>query len=180
MWQLDRARRIWEEDRGEDIPLMEVAANWLERNLPPIDHISLVHGDDRSGNFLFHESDGQIQAWLDWERAHLGERHRDLAWTTQDIMGHYAEDGRTYYVCGLVEREECFRRYQEISGLSADRDRLRYCEILNCYQIVVSTVASAYRITRLGKSHQEILLARIKRQSPAVKKRLRTLLHQVL
>jgi len=95
-------------------------------------------------------------------------------------MGHYAEDDRTYFVCGLVEREEFFRRYQDMPGLSVDLDRLRYYEILNCYQIVVSTVASAYRITRLGKSHQEILLARIKRQSPAVKKRLRTLLHQVL
>ena len=55
LWQLNRARRIWEEDRGDDLPLMEVAANWLERNLPALDRVSVVHGDYRSGNFLFDE-----------------------------------------------------------------------------------------------------------------------------
>jgi len=174
--QLNRGRRLWEEDRGEDDPLMEVAANWLERNLPKVDQISFVHGDYRSGNFLFDESDGRILAWLDWERAHLGDRHRDLAWTTQDIMGHFSEDGKTYYVCGLVPLNEFYERYQELSGLSVDHDRLRYYQVLNCYQIIVSVVASAYRISRLGKSHQDVLLGRVKGQAPAVKKRLRALL----
>lgn len=178
LWQLNRARRLWEEDRGEDYPLMEVAANWLERNMPVVDHVSLVHGDYRSGNFLFDEQTGRIDAWLDWERAHLGDRHRDLAWTTQEIMGHYGEDGKTYYVCGLVPLDEFYRRYEDASGLSVDPDRLAWYRILNCYQIVVSTLASAYRIVRLGKSHQEILLARIKGQTPSVMNTLRRMLQE--
>ena len=36
-WLVNQARRTWEEDRGEDFALMEVAANWLERNLPVLD-----------------------------------------------------------------------------------------------------------------------------------------------
>lgn len=178
--QLNRARRLWEEDRGEDIPLMEVAANWLERNAPALDYVSFVHGDYRSGNFLFTESDGRIHAWLDWERAHLGDRHRDLAWTTQDVFGHYSDDGRTYYVCGLIPLEEFYDRYREMSGLSVDRERLRYYHILNCYQLVVSVIASAYRISRLGKSHQDILLGRVKAQAPPIMKRLRTLLQECI
>lgn len=168
LWQLNRARRLWEEDRGEDFPLMEVAANWLARNLPTLDRASVVHGDYRSGNFLFDEASGQINAWLDWERGHIGDRHRDLAWTTQSTMGHYSEDGKTYFVCGLVALDEFYRRYEEASGLSVDPERLVYYQILNCYQIIVSAIATAYRIARLGKSHQDVLLARVKGIAPAV------------
>lgn len=165
-WQLDRALRVWEEDRGEDYPLMEVASNWLQRNLPPLDHVSVVHGDFRSGNFLFDEASGQINAWLDWERGHLGDRHRDLAWLTQAAMGHY-EDG-TYYVCGLVPMEEFFDRYEQASGLKVDHQRLDYYRILNGFQILVSTIATNYRVARLGKSHQDILLARVRGLAPSV------------
>ncbi|HSV59524.1 MAG TPA: phosphotransferase family protein [Variovorax sp.] len=165
-WQLDRALRVWEEDRGEDFPLMEVAANWLRRNLPTLDHVSVVHGDFRSGNFLFDEASGRIDAWLDWERGHLGDRHRDLAWLTQAAMGHW-EDG-VYYVCGLVPQAEFFDRYEQACGLKVDPERLDYYRILNGFQILVSTMATNYRVARLGKSHQDILLARVRGLAPSV------------
>ncbi|HHW32913.1 MAG TPA: phosphotransferase family protein [Paracoccus solventivorans] len=172
LWQLNRARRIWEEDRGEDFPLMDVAANWLESNAPPLDHASIVHGDFRSGNFLFDEDTGQISAWLDWERAHIGDRHRDLAWMTQSTMGHYSEDGKTYFVCGLIPLDEFFEEYTRASGLSVDPDRLAWYRILNCYQIIASTVATANRVARLGKSHQDPLLIRVKGMAPTVEREL--------
>lgn len=178
--QLNRARRVWEEDRGEDYPLMEVAASWLERNLPPLDHVSVVHGDFRSGNFLFDERSGEILAWLDWERGHLGDRHRDLAWTTQTTMGHYDEDGSTYYVCGLVPLEEFPDRYEEATGLSVDPDRLAYYRILNGYQILTTVIGSAYRVARLGKSHQDILLGRVKGMAAPVAADMRSLLQERL
>jgi len=180
LWQLNRARRVWEEDRGEDYPLMEVAANWLERNQPLLDKASIVHGDYRSGNFLFDETSGRINAWLDWERGHIGDRHRDLAWTTQATMGHYGEDGKTYYVCGLVPLDEFFQRYEELSGLAVDPQRLLYYRILNGYQILSSVMATAYRVVRLGKSHQDVLLARVKGMAPAVANDLSRLLKEHL
>lgn len=179
-WQLNRARRIWEEDRGEDVALLEVAANWLERNLPVTDRISVVHGDYRSGNFLFDEDTGKILTWLDWERGHLGDRHRDLAWMIQTIMGHYSEDGSTYYVCGLIPLDEFFERYEEASGLRVDQDTLHWFRVLNAFQICVSMLASAYRITRLGKSHQDVLLVRVRAQAPAGLNELWTLMRERL
>ena len=161
-WQLNRALRIWEEDRCEDLPLMDVAAAWLRDNMPALDVVSMVHGDYRSGNFLFDEATGRVNAWLDWERAHLGDRHRDLAWTTHPSFGHYGEDGRTYYVCGLVPMDEFYDRYTEVSGLSVDPARLEYYRILNCFQIIASVAATATRVAHLGKSHQDILLTRVK------------------
>jgi aminoglycoside phosphotransferase (APT) family kinase protein len=161
-WQLNRALRIWEEDRCEDFPLMDVASAWLRENLPPLDTVSVVHGDYRSGNFLFDEKTGQINAWLDWERGHLGDRHRDLAWTTHPSFGHYSEDGKTYYICGLIPRDEFYDRYSQASGLSVDHGRLEYYRILNCFQIIASVSATATRVARLGKSHQDVLLTRVK------------------
>jgi aminoglycoside phosphotransferase (APT) family kinase protein len=158
LWQLNRARRIWEEDRGEELPLMEVAANWLQRNLPPLDRVSVLHGDYRSGNFLFDEASGRITAWLDWERGYLGDRHRDLAWITLPLFGRYDDDGRTLLVSGLLPLQRFYDEYQRVSGLSIDPARLRYYRVLNAYQLIASSLGTAYRVARLGRSHQDVLL----------------------
>lgn len=161
LWQLNRARRVWEEDRGEDMPLLEIAGNWLERNLPTLDRVSVLHGDYRAGNFLFDEPTGKITAWLDWERGYLGDRHRDLAWITIPQFGHYTDDagdGTTYLVSGLVPLKEFYARYEAASGLKVDMTKLRYYRILNNYQLVASTLGTAYRVARLGRSHQDVLL----------------------
>lgn len=158
-WQLNRARRVWEEDRGHDHPLMEVAADWLAAHAPRLDHASVVHGDYRSGNFLFDEDAGRITAVLDWERSHLGDRHRDLAWATAYPFGHLAEDGATLLACGLLPVSELLDRYEEASGLPVDHEVLAYYRILNSYQSVVTAWGSAYRIAKLGRSHQDVLLA---------------------
>jgi aminoglycoside phosphotransferase (APT) family kinase protein len=180
LWQLNRARRVWEEDRGEDLPIVEVAASWLAANLPVLDRVSVVHGDYRSGNFLFDESDGTITAWLDWERGYLGDRHRDLAWSTAFAFGHYAEDGKTYLACGLVPLEEFYARYQAASGLTVDPERLQYYTIFNRYQLILSTLGSAYRVIRLGKSHQDVLLARIEGAAYMMAEELRSALEEVI
>jgi aminoglycoside phosphotransferase (APT) family kinase protein len=180
LWQLNRARRVWEEDRGEDFPLMELAGGWLERNAPALDQVSVVHGDFRSGNFLFDEPSGKITAWLDWERGHLGDRHRDLAWTTQSTFGHWDESGKQYLVCGLVPLDEFYDEYEKISGLPVDLERLQYYRILNSYQIVVALLGTAFRVVRLNKSHQGLLIARLRGQVASVADDLAILLDEVL
>ncbi|WP_067662111.1 phosphotransferase family protein [Nocardia miyunensis] len=174
-WAVHHALRCWEEDRGEDFPLMEVAANWLMNNMPQLDLPSVVHGDFRSGNFLFDEESGRIRAWLDWERGLIGDRHRDLAWITLPAMGHYGSDGR-YLVCGLIPLDEFYARYSDASGLTVDPERMRFYQVLNCFTIIVSMMASTYRIARLGKSHQDILLTRVESLVPVISRQLVSLL----
>lgn len=180
LWQLNRARRIWEEDRGEDLPLIEVAANWLERNMPVLDKVCVVHGDYRSGNFLFDEATAKITAILDWERGYLGDRHRDLAWTADQAFGHLAEDGTTFLASGLVPVRKFFDDYETLTGMSVDADSLRYYTIFNSFQLVMSAIASAYRVVKLGKSHQDILLASVEPIGYAAANKLRMCLREVI
>lgn len=178
--QLNRARRIWEEDRGSDLPLIEVAANWLERNLPELDAVSVVHGDYRSGNFLFDENTLEITSVLDWERGYLGDRHRDLAWSANHAFGHVAEDGKTFLASGLVPLDEFYESYERMSGLKVDAQRLRYYTIFNSYQLVVSAIASGYRVVSLGKTHQDILLASVEPVGYLAAEQLRKTLEELL
>jgi aminoglycoside phosphotransferase (APT) family kinase protein len=172
-WQLHRALRCWEEDREQPMPLLEVARHWLERHLPALDHASLIHGDYRSGNFLYDEPSGEVTAVLDWERCTIGDRHRDLAWATSEAIGHYDESGKHLLVCGLLPLEEFLAEYERASGLTVDPQRLRYYTILSRYQQAATVMGTGYRVVRLRRSHQDILLARIEAASYVLLEELR-------
>ena len=178
--QINRTLRVWEEDRGEEFALMDVAANWLARNVPLLDRASVIHGDYRAGNFLFDEASGQVTAVLDWERAYIGDRHRDLAWSTARVIGHMAEDGKTYLICGLMPIEEFHDRYQQSSGLKIDPVKLQFYEVLNRYQQVTTVLGTAYRVVRLSKSHQNIVVARLQTAAYLLAEELRCALEEVV
>ena len=156
--QVNAARRIWEEDRLEQEPLMELVYRWLVSNAPPLDHVSVVHGDYRSGNFLFDEESGAITAWLDWEGAVLGDRHQDLTYVTMPIFRHIAEDGQTIMMSGMGTAKDLFDRYSAISQLGVDPERLRYFGIFNRYLITVLLLAASARAAQVAGTHQDVLV----------------------
>ncbi len=179
-WNLNRWERVWEEDAHEDIPLMRIAMGWLRRNPPKMDHISVVHGDYRVGNFLFTEPDYRISAWLDWELAYFGDRHEDLTWSSKPIFGHLHEDGKTPLVGGFMSRDDYFEQYEKASGLSVNQKSLQYYDILNSYKCVAITLATGYRAPRNGKTHQDVLVAWLAGISYRLLDELHTQLEQVL
>ena len=156
--QVNWFRRVWEEDRLEAVPFMEVVYKWLIRNAPPLDHVSIVHGDYRSGNFLFDEERGEITAWLDWEGAVLGDRHQDLTYATQYTFQHLGEDGQTVLASGMMPAAELFRAYEQASGLPVDPVRIDYYGVFNRYLIAVLRLGASARAAYGGKSHQDVLL----------------------
>ena len=180
MWQLNRALRGWEEDRAHDIPLLDIARIWLQRHLPELDHASLIHGDYRSGNFLFDPSTEKITAVLDWERCTIGDRHRDLAWATSEAIGHYDESGNDLLICGFFPLEEFIDEYERVSSLKVDLEKLRFYTILSRFQQAVTVLGTSYRVVRLKKSHQDILLSRIEAAAYVLMEELRHALTGVL
>ena len=156
--QVNSIRRIWEEDRIEEEPAMQVVYRWLIEHAPKLDHVSVVHGDYRSGNFLFDEEKGEITAWLDWEGATLGDRHQDLTYAIMPSFAHIAEDGETLLGSGMMSPEAMFAAYEKESGLSVDPERLTYFNIYNRYLIVALTMAASARASRMRGTHQDVLV----------------------
>lgn len=157
--QVNWWRRVWEEDRGEEEPLMTVAGNWLSRNAPVIDHVSIVHGDARGGNVLFNEENGQITAWLDWELAYLGDRHQDLAWSMINAFRHISENGRDELIGGFFLEAQYLEIYEQGSGLKIDRKRLAYYQVLVSFMSIAICLGTGYRVARNGKTHQDVVCA---------------------
>ncbi|MCB1668329.1 MAG: phosphotransferase family protein [Porticoccaceae bacterium] len=155
--QVNYLRRMWEEDRIEEEPIMDVVYKWLIKHAPPIDHVSLIHGDYRNGNFLFNEDSGEITTWLDWEGAVLGDRHRDLTYATLDTFGHIAEDGETLLASGMMSSEELFAAYEKASGLKVDPVRLTYYSVYNRYLLLTLIMGSSARSSYGARTHQDVL-----------------------
>ena len=78
-------KQVIETDSLHPQPIAAAAIRWLESNLPdPSGHLTLVHGDYRTGNYLY-TPNGDITAVLDWEMAHIGDPLEDLAWSLDPL-----------------------------------------------------------------------------------------------
>jgi aminoglycoside phosphotransferase (APT) family kinase protein len=158
-WAVNWWDRVWAEDAEEEVPLVALASSWLHKHAPAVEKLSVVHGDFRTGNYLFDEGSGQITTWLDWELCRIGDRHQDLAWSTSHAFSTMAEDGKTVLISGLMPEREFIEAYERASGLKVDRKSLHWHQVFNAYSMVAMTLGTSYRVARNGKSHQDILLA---------------------
>ncbi|MFW2828934.1 phosphotransferase family protein [Sphingomonas sp. ID0503] len=156
LWQLNWWSQVWREDRTQSFPVMALAERWMRRNLPAADDIVLVHGDYRTGNYLFDEADGRITALLDWELCHLGDFHEDIAWMLQRLFGSVEHDRQL--AAGLLERGEMIAAYEAASGRKIDRRTLHFYEVFSAYKCIVITMATGVKAARDRHNHQEVLL----------------------
>ena len=79
--QLSRLTKQYLADElaGRD-PHMDRLVDWLPANIPPnSDETSLVHGDLRCDNMIFHPTEPRVLAVLDWELSTLGHPLADFA-----------------------------------------------------------------------------------------------------
>jgi aminoglycoside phosphotransferase (APT) family kinase protein len=78
--QIERWSRQYREDTaaGRDVH-MERLIEWLPQHIPPGNETSLVHGDYRLDNLIFHPTEPRVLAVLDWELSTLGHPLGDFA-----------------------------------------------------------------------------------------------------
>jgi aminoglycoside phosphotransferase (APT) family kinase protein len=139
-------------DELEPQPIIRAVIRWLRAHPPPpAQKLAVVHGDYRTGNFLF-DAEGTIHAILDWEMAHLGDPLEDLAWGLNPVW-QWARDGRAG---GLLPKDEAVRRWEASSGLIADPAALHWWELFSCVKGQGIWVSSA-REYESGKNHDPIL-----------------------
>ncbi|MCP5172259.1 MAG: phosphotransferase family protein [Pseudomonadales bacterium] len=154
---LNHWSRVWEEDSFEEHPVITMAAQWLNSNLPSAENICLIHNDYRNGNFLFDEESLQITAILDWETARFGDFHEDLAWVLFSGFASPDENGNPL-ACGLASRDEFIQSYQALSGRVIDPIRLHYYTVLNLYKLAILGSASNARAAADKQSHLDVMM----------------------
>jgi aminoglycoside phosphotransferase (APT) family kinase protein len=106
-------------------PVFELAFRWLHEHLPPEVAAVLVHGDYRHGNLVVGAHG--VHAVLDWELAHVGDPAEDLAWLCIPPW-RFGELDKP--VGGFGELEQLLDAYERASGLTIDRARLEWWDVL--------------------------------------------------
>ena len=113
--------RVQFEEGGGDRPIIALGLKWLEDNCPEQCDPALIHGDYRLGNFL--AEDSKLTGVLDWELAHFGDPHEDLAFGCMAVW-RFARYDRP--ALGLGSLEDYFAAYEAAGGATVDRARFRY------------------------------------------------------
>ncbi len=139
-------------EAGGDRPIIALGLKWLRDNIPtPVEPV-LNHGDFRLGNLL--AQDSQLTGVLDWELAHFGDRHEDLAFGCMAVW-RFARYDRP--ALGLGPLEDYFTAYEAESGQSVNRDRFRFW-------IVYRTVwwaLGCLRMAKIWRSGEDRMLERV-------------------
>lgn len=78
--QIARWTKQYRASETERIEAMERLIEWLPEHVPPGDETTIVHGDYRLDNLVFHPGEPRILAVLDWELSTLGHPLADFAY----------------------------------------------------------------------------------------------------
>jgi aminoglycoside phosphotransferase (APT) family kinase protein len=118
--QVERWGKQYLETRVENNSDMENLVTWLKARLPQSEETTIVHGDYRNHNVLFHLTEPRVTAVLDWELATLGHPLSDLAFCS--LIYHCPDDeprglqGESPASLGLPEEEEIRDAYCHHTG----------------------------------------------------------------
>jgi aminoglycoside phosphotransferase (APT) family kinase protein len=78
--QVERWSKQYRASETQRIEAMDSLISWLPHNIPPEAGTSVVHGDFRLDNTIFHPTEARILAVLDWELSTLGDPLADFAY----------------------------------------------------------------------------------------------------
>lgn len=140
------------EEAGGDRPIIALGLRWLEDNCPdPVDPV-LNHGDFRLGNLLVR--DGRLTGVLDWELAHFGDWHEDLAFGCMAVW-RFARYDRP--ALGLGDFVTYFDAYEASGGRKIDPARFRYWSVYR----TVWWALGCLRNARMWREGQDRMLERV-------------------
>lgn len=113
--QVDRWTKQYRASETQHIEEVEKLIEWLPKTLPQQKRISVVHGDYRLDNMIFHPSEPQVKAVLDWELSTLGDPMADFTYLLmQWIMPGLA--GVDVKALNIPTMEEAAEIYSNVTG----------------------------------------------------------------
>jgi len=96
--QVGRWSKQYQASETEPMEAMNNLIAWLPKNIPPETETTVVHGDYRLDNVIFHPSEPKILAVLDWELSTLGDPLADFAY---HCMSWHIPPGQFRGIAGL-------------------------------------------------------------------------------
>jgi len=112
-------------DRGPARPVLEFALRWCIDNAPAESEPRLLHGDFRTANYIIGPEG--LRSIIDWEFAHLGDRHEDLAFLCMRAWRFGADERE---VSGIGRRADLYRGYEAAGGEPIDAAAIAYADVL--------------------------------------------------
>jgi aminoglycoside phosphotransferase (APT) family kinase protein len=165
-------------EAGGDRPIIALGLKWLEDNCPPEVEPVLNHGDYRMGNLLVEGSN--LTGVLDWEIAHFGDRHEDLAFGCMAVW-RFARYDRP--ALGLGSVADYIAAYEAEAGVSVEPTRFRFWTIyrtvwwaLGCLKMAAQWRSGADRmlervvISRRTSEQELDLLLLLEEDAPEVER----------
>lgn len=122
-------------------PEVHFAFAWLETHAPTdVARTVLVQGDTGPGNMMV--VDGEVIGLIDWEFAHLGDPHDDLAWLLFRATGQRRRvvDDMSPYL----------HRYAQESGRAINPSSLAYYQVLVQLRCAITTLLTIEQGGNLG------------------------------
>lgn len=119
--QVARWSKQYDAGQTRRIEEIERLGAWLAGHLPNDDETTLVHGDYRMGNLIFHPEKPEVIGVLDWELSTLGHPLSDLGynlmpWSMLESEYHGLA-GRDLDALGIPDLRSYAARYFERRGL---------------------------------------------------------------
>ena len=120
--QIARWSRQYLEANTENIESLHALIQWLPENIPEGDQTSIVHGDYRLDNIVFHPTEPRAIGLLDWELATLGHPMADFAyhcmsWHIPATLWR-GIGGLDLAALGIPEEADYVKRYTAATGFA--------------------------------------------------------------
>ena len=96
--QVARWTKQYQASETERVEAMDNLIAWLPKNIPPETGTTVVHGDFRLDNAVYHPTEPRILAVLDWELSTLGDPLADFAY---HCMSWHIPPGQFRGIAGL-------------------------------------------------------------------------------
>jgi aminoglycoside phosphotransferase (APT) family kinase protein len=149
--QVARWSKQYQASETQKIEAMDNLIAWLPKNIPPAGRTSVVHGDYRLDNVIFHPTEPKILAVLDWELSTIGDSLADFSY---HCMSWHIPPGQfrgigglDFAALGIPSEAEYVRKYSERTGCGAiDPSTWDYYMAYNLFRITAILQGIAKRV----------------------------------
>jgi aminoglycoside phosphotransferase (APT) family kinase protein len=124
----------------------------------PRDRGTLVHGDYKIDNMIFHKTEPRVIGILDWEMATVGHPLSDLCNLTSPYFIDTAEHSRDSFnprvVPGLPSRADCVRWYSEVAGWEVPEAEILWGDAFFSFRssVIMQGIAARYALRQASSA----------------------------